>query len=863
MKKAALTVISYSELSLAAVLMDSVEQLLPDFDRKIYILDWERFADPKNIPEEYAHLPLEPASKLWGDEFQNRAFFHTKEEFREVTTVAAMRLMLHTYDAVAYFAPQTVFHKRIPRLETALGPGRIAFVQTPAPYRDMYPMDKFLRSDYSLSLPGFYVFCAGGDVTRFLVWAQHKFDYMYQTGISSSIRMFNSVHGPNMPDPAQLDFYKYWPEYGSALGVSLTRLTIPFVASPYNDGYVSPDPVFGIYTDLKKLPDFKDTNPTLQEKIIQYLKQVKSYPQLASEYGFDVFDDGTSVFMPLHYYYAKNYRLRHRCKNAPFSKRSAFTDETVIPGQLEGAPLTAAAEAIWFMRKDLQKVFPNPRTHSRMAYIEWYLAYGQEEYDELEDIYFTKVRELFEREKETFAIEQEKQRVLHEKDVEAARAEAAKIDAAQLANATAKAIAERPMPNAVYRGFRKLGMVKDFDPVQIVVPAHPTEEILASIQEQRVEKNELDPNLEKGVNLAGNIRGSFGIAEGSRILASILQASNIPFGIVDMAYSEPSSYNVDTWSHKITNRFDYNINLMYTNAEAKQDLYDDVDAAAFKGHFNIGYWAWELNEFPEGWIPAFEGLDELWTLSQFAADALQKVSPVPVLSFPHSVVVRGFDDSLTKKSLGLPEDTFVFLMMFDVRSLTERKNPMGAVNAFIKAFEGRDDVSLLIKINAPPNWSVRSDIELFKKLTQYKNIYTLQRGLSREQTNSLLNLCDAYLSLHRAEGFGLGPAEAMYLGKPAVLTNWSGNTEYMRPDSCCPVKYEIVEIDKSYGPYKKGWHWAEPDIEDAAIQMRRLVDDPEWYSKIASNGQKVIREEFSPEYIGKQVRKRLETLGLL
>ncbi|MCP5329365.1 MAG: glycosyltransferase [Pseudomonadales bacterium] len=79
--------------------------------------------------------------------------------------------------------------------------------------------------------------------------------------------------------------------------------------------------------------------------------------------------------------------------------------------------------------------------------------------------------------------------------------------------------------------------------------------------------------------------------------------------------------------------------------------------------------------------------------------------------------------------------------------------------------------------------------------------------------------------MHRSEGFGFGPAEAMALGKAILATNWSGNTDYMRPDNCLPIGYTLVSLEENYGPYKKGQIWAEPDVQQAAQAMQSLLAD--------------------------------------
>jgi glycosyltransferase involved in cell wall biosynthesis len=100
----------------------------------------------------------------------------------------------------------------------------------------------------------------------------------------------------------------------------------------------------------------------------------------------------------------------------------------------------------------------------------------------------------------------------------------------------------------------------------------------------------------------------------------------------------------------------------------------------------------------------------------------------------------------------------------------------------------------------------------------------------------------------------------MSLGKPAIVTNWAGNTDYMTPDNSVAIDYQLVRLDRDYGPYKSGQQWAEPDLEQAAHWMKRFVADPELAKQIGSRGQQTIHSQFSPEAVGKIIQSRLEQI---
>ncbi|GAA3324572.1 hypothetical protein GCM10020331_052990 [Ectobacillus funiculus] len=105
--------------------------------------------------------------------------------------------------------------------------------------------------------------------------------------------------------------------------------------------------------------------------------------------------------------------------------------------------------------------------------------------------------------------------------------------------------------------------------------------------------------------------------------------------------------------------------------------------------------------------------------------------------------------------------------------------------------------------------------------------------MNREEVNALIQSVDCVISLHRSEGFGLVLAEAMYLGKPIIGTNWSGNTDFMTTENSCPVNYTLVPVGNDYGPYKHHQLWAEPDIEHAAYYMKKIISDQTWCDRIA------------------------------
>lgn len=368
--------------------------------------------------------------------------------------------------------------------------------------------------------------------------------------------------------------------------------------------------------------------------------------------------------------------------------------------------------------------------------------------------------------------------------------------------------------------------------------------------------------MQKGVNLIGSIRTETGIGESSRLAANALHSAKIPFGILNFQMNKSTKNKDFTWVKKEIAIPHFNVNLFHVNASHMTSALEHFGSELFKNRFNIGYWAWELPKFPNIWNESFKLVDEVWVPSAFIQDAIRENSSVPVIKIPHSIEVL-IRKRLNRTYFSLPSNRYLFLTMYDSLSIQTRKNPCAVIKAFKLAFPPNDgNVGLVVKVNnSRRNWE---EIERLKgECSGYRNIFVINEVYQRNELNNLLNVIDCFVSLHRAEGFGLGIAEAMYLGKPVIATNWSGNLEFMTNKNSMLVNYLLVPIDKNAGPYTTDQLWAEADIEHAAFCMKEIFLNRQLAAMLAVEGQKVIRTHFSANETGKLISNRLNFLKLL
>ncbi len=362
-----------------------------------------------------------------------------------------------------------------------------------------------------------------------------------------------------------------------------------------------------------------------------------------------------------------------------------------------------------------------------------------------------------------------------------------------------------------------------------------------------------------GLNLAGFFRADLGVGESVRCMARAAEAAKIETALIDLKLHCINPQTDATFAARLQADNPHPVNIFHLDAPVSGDI-DTHHGAGFRaGKYNIGYWAWELPEFPDAWIQFSAHFDEIWAPSRFAAEAIAQKVPVPVLSMPHAIAFPRPQGNFRPK-FGLPADQYLFLFLYDLNSYSERKNPAAVVEAFRRSGLAGRGSALVIKVhNAAAN---PADFERLRLAAATLAGTTLiSTTLSRTEIYELESACDCFVSLHRSEGFGLAVAESMYLGKPVIATDWSATAEFLTAANGCPVRCQLVTLDRNHGPYAKGQTWAAPDIDNAAEWMQRLFQDRALGRQLGAAARVTIEEKYSTAAIGARYRQRLEAIA--
>lgn len=372
------------------------------------------------------------------------------------------------------------------------------------------------------------------------------------------------------------------------------------------------------------------------------------------------------------------------------------------------------------------------------------------------------------------------------------------------------------------------------------------------------------------VNLIGNIKAPTGLGQSCRLVGQILETAGVPFVVTPFVVKGDAHSEADPFADREVSRDSAKeerckINLIHVAPSEFPLPFTELGIRHFSGHYNIAYWLWELQEFPKEWEASLELADEIWTPSSFITRTLQKVTDKPVRTIPYPVVVDP-DKTCDRKTFGLPSDRFLILAMYDGGSRADRKNPAAAILAYRKAFEGREDepagkyagTGLVLKVHEETEEQAKRREELCAGL---KHVFVIKGTFEKSKVDALTSVCDVFVSLHRAEGFGLVMAEAMALGTPVIATDWSANTEFMDTSCACMVRADLVPIRRTQGAFKKGMLWAQPDTDEAAEFMRHLYADRKFYAKMKATACQAVNERLGEKVPAKRAARRLQEIA--
>jgi glycosyltransferase involved in cell wall biosynthesis len=348
------------------------------------------------------------------------------------------------------------------------------------------------------------------------------------------------------------------------------------------------------------------------------------------------------------------------------------------------------------------------------------------------------------------------------------------------------------------------------------------------------------------VNVIGFVSADFGLGIAARMTVAALVEAGIPVAVVDAILPDGRSRADNRYAHLYvsdTGRLPHPVNLVHMNPMEAAGI-----RRQFPHWFTGGFTAivpfWELPVPPDEWLPLLDQYDAVLSATWYMREIFAAHCSVPVRHYPIGIRVDApAPRDGVRARFSIAASAFAVYANFDLNSSIGRKNPQAVVAAFRSAFAGDRDAVLVLKVNGQPHDP--QDQRFIDECRASADVRIVFEHLSYAEVLSLTAACDAYISLHRAEGLGLGPMEAMALGVPVIATAWSGPMDYLDDASAILIPYRMIRVVDRLPDYRAARmqgvvSWADPDIASATQALRALRSDAPLRARLIAGGRAAI-----------------------
>lgn len=334
-----------------------------------------------------------------------------------------------------------------------------------------------------------------------------------------------------------------------------------------------------------------------------------------------------------------------------------------------------------------------------------------------------------------------------------------------------------------------------------------------------------------GIKFCGPLRDSSGYAQfGRNFVAGLTGISEIDLCLEPISFeaARPNLGKIDDIIKTLTaKKSSYDIKII--NACPDVTMLKLIES----NKKNVCFTMFETTRIPDEWVTNLNRLAAClvpctWNKEVFQSSGVK----VPIYVVPPGIDAEFYQqiENLEPTELAnLPKDCVSFYSIFQ---WTERKNPIGLIVSYLSAFDGVEDVCLVLKTygadtSAAQQQRIKDMIVSIKgqlRMKKAPKILFIGNLLSTEQITGLHKRCDCFVLPHRAEGFGMPHLEAMACGKPVIATGFSGNMDFMNPNNSYLLDYQMTVVCNMpwIKWYEADMEWADPNLSQLKEYMKKV-----------------------------------------
>jgi glycosyltransferase involved in cell wall biosynthesis len=363
-----------------------------------------------------------------------------------------------------------------------------------------------------------------------------------------------------------------------------------------------------------------------------------------------------------------------------------------------------------------------------------------------------------------------------------------------------------------------------------------------------------------GINIFGYLNRVSGLGEMARRTKNALEknmvaVSEVSIPILNQPFLKRKSSFVG-----LNNQAHQDKNLYILNP-SEYNYLSSVISKSFliKKAKKIAYVVWETAGIPKSFENFIKECDIVIVPSGYVAEniyrnfgIMPKVVPIPTRKIADNTRVL-------ETNLRYPLENRFFFTGFDTLSDFDRKNPTGVLNAFIKAFPARNNSTnpdLIIKVMNPEVQS--KNMSKLKQISDsHPNVKFITNVLSESELDFITQNALAFISTHRAEGYGLFLLDAMSQGCLTIGTNYSGTKEFMNAENSVLIPAKVVSIPPSSIYFQRNSefnYWADPDLDFLIETLRKVACADLDFRTIRGKALRDL-ESYNPQLVGYKLKE--------
>ncbi|MBX5135114.1 glycosyltransferase family 4 protein [Rhizobium lentis] len=348
----------------------------------------------------------------------------------------------------------------------------------------------------------------------------------------------------------------------------------------------------------------------------------------------------------------------------------------------------------------------------------------------------------------------------------------------------------------------------------------------AHLLQRLIPRSRLAFNPRKPVEIIGYFSMPVGVGESARLCAGALSQAGRAISLSDVS-THPDEKSFDGWVSSDLPAEPPGSRIWHLNPPMLPRAILKMGVANFTRAFNIGYFAWELEVAPAEWRNGLRYMNAVFVPSEFTRRTIAPLTSAPVIVVPHPVTEKPAAEGMREK-FGIEKDAFLVSFIFSAGSSINRKNPQAVIEAF-RLFSAECQSAFLLMKASGDIGKDQGLRELIASVAGDSRIRIITDKLSNAEINGLIRSSNAYLSLHRSEGFGLTVAEAIMHRTPVISTGWSGTEDFCDPENSWLVASPLIPVVDSHPEFAglPGAVWADPSPEIAAAHLGDIFRAPE------------------------------------